>query len=125
MKREKDKYIVISVINALVRNFVLPNPYSTFFQDEAKAVGFNFLIGGTIIHSLTFLLTKLFYKKGEDSSSFGSLCYFIWYVVNTFIFIVVGHFIKNIYLFVGILLFIYILFIVVFFKINYFSKSDF
>lgn len=107
-------YKLVSIISALVRQFLLPNPYMSWFENEIYADLFNIVIGGFVLHKLSFWLTGLGYTKGIDEPVGGSFGYLISYIILTTIIILVGKFIVDIKLAIGIFLVIYIiLFIIV------------
>lgn len=101
-------YKLISLISAFIRQFLLPNPYINFFDNEAMADLFNIIIGGAILHSLSFLLTKCGYEKGIDDPASGSLGYLISYCYLTTLITGLGYFISNITVFIIIFSVIYI-----------------
>lgn len=76
-------YKIIHILSALIRQFLLPNPYNHFFSYVIYADLFNVLIGGTILHFLSFLLTGVGYIKGVNSPASGSLGYLISYIYLT------------------------------------------
>ena len=102
-------YNLVSTISALVRQFLLPNPYISWFENEIYANLFNIVIGGFILHKLSFWLTGKGYKKGIDEPEGGSFGYLISYIILTIIITLVGKFIVNIKLAIGIFLVIYII----------------
>lgn len=102
-------YKIIHILSALVRQFLLPNPYIHLFSDAIYADLFNILIGGTILHFLSFILTGVGYTKGVDSPASGSLGYLISYIYLTALITVLGFFIENIKIFIIVFIVIYIL----------------
>lgn len=109
-------YNLVYFISAFIRQFLLPNPYINFFNNDAIAALFNITVGGVILHKLSFNLTGMHYDKG-DCPTFGSFSYLIWYCINTAIFIGVSSFIINPYFLTLTLIIIYITLFVVLYKI--------
>ena len=50
-------YKFISILSAFIRQFLLPNPYVNIIGNEIYADLFNIIIGGTILHCLSYILT--------------------------------------------------------------------
>jgi len=62
-------YNSIHLISALIRQFLLPNPYH-FFSNDAYSDLFNMFIGGAIFWKLSYWLTGAGYKKSvKDRNS--------------------------------------------------------
>lgn len=101
-------YKLVNIISALVRQFLLPNPYISWFDNELYADLFNVVIGGVILHKLSFWLTGIGYTKGIDEPAGGSFCYLISYIILTTVITLIGKFIGNIKLAIVIFLVIYI-----------------
>lgn len=102
-------YRFVHLVSALVRQFVLPNPYINIIGNKAYADLFNIIIGGTIIHIFAFILTGCGYHKDIDDPAAGSLGYLISYCYITAIITFLGFLISNFILFVIIFLICYIL----------------
>jgi len=117
-------YKIIHVISALIRQFLLPNPYINWFDNEIHADLFNILIGGWILHKLSFWLTGIGYTKGIDEPASGSLGYLVSYIILTVVITLIGKFIVNIKVAIVVFIVIYILLCIVVSKIfnrhNYF-----
>lgn len=110
-------YKIIHILSALIRQFLLPNPYNNFFNDAIYADLFNVLIGGTILHILSFLLTGVGYIKGVNSPASGSLGYLISYIYLTALITVLGFFIKSVKILIIVFIIIYIISIIIVGKI--------
>lgn len=89
-------YKAIHLISAIIRQFVLPNPYSSVIKDNVYAELFNIFVGGTIIHVLAYILTGCGYTRGVDSQSSGSLGYLIRYIYLTFLITGLGYVFNSI-----------------------------
>ena len=81
-------YSIISLISAWIRQFYLPNPFATIINSSYADL-FNILIGGAILHFLSYGMTSIYYERGS-MPVIGSISYLFWYVINTFIFIGIG-----------------------------------
>ena len=68
-------YKVVYIISALIRQFLLPNPYLNLFKEEVYADLFNIIIGGVILHKLSYWLTGIGYTKGVNEPVEGSIGY--------------------------------------------------
>ena len=101
-------YKFIHLISALIRQFLLPNPYTNIIENKNCADLFNIIIGGTIIHFCAFFLTGLVYHRGVDSPASGSFGYLISYCYITGVITLIGYFISNIIVFIIVCLIIYI-----------------
>lgn len=50
-------YKFVSILSAFIRQFLLLNPYVNIIGNEIYADLFNIIIGGTILHYLSYILT--------------------------------------------------------------------
>jgi hypothetical protein len=105
-------YKLVSILSILVRQFLLPNPYERIFSEESTSLLFNLIIGGLILHFLSYTLTGIFYNKGE-APSLGSIMYLLWYIINTAIITVAGMLIQNVYWLIIILIITYLIIYIV------------
>lgn len=101
-------YKFIHLISALIRQFLLSNPYINVIGNETYADLFNIVIGGTIIHIFAFILTGCGYQKGIDDPALGSFGYLISYCYITAIITFLGFLISNFAIFVIVYLVVYI-----------------
>lgn len=76
-------YKIFNILSMLIRQFYLPNPYVKYFESSLYADAFNIIIGGNILHMLSFFLTSSIYKKGRHPSWIGCSLYCINYIINT------------------------------------------
>lgn len=81
-------YSIISLISAWIIQFYLPNPFATILNPSYADI-FNILVGGAILHFLSYGMTSIYYERGS-MPVVGSISYLFWYVINTFIFIGIG-----------------------------------
>lgn len=109
-------YKAIHLISAIIRYF-LPNPYINWFSDKNLADGFNILIGGAILGTLSYLLTKCGYTKGVDDPASGSAGYLISYCYLTALITLLGKFVINIKLAIFVFGLLYIISCIIVFKV--------
>ena len=101
-------YKFIHLISALIRQFVLPNPYINIIGSEVYADLFNIFIGGTILHFCAYILTGCGYTKGVDDPASGSFGYLISYCYVTALNTILGYLISNITVFIIVFIVLYI-----------------
>lgn len=106
-------YKFISIISALIRQFLLPNPYINLFSQEVYADLFNIIIGGIILHKLSFWLTGMAYTRGINEPAEGSVGYLFSYIILTLLITFLSKIISNIWIMVCVFLIIYILLCIV------------
>lgn len=100
-------YKFIHLISALIRQFVLPNPYINIIGNEVYADLFNIFIGGTILHFCAYILTGCGYTRRVDDPAFGSFGYLISYCYVTALITALGYFISNITVFIIVFIVLY------------------
>lgn len=110
-------YKIIHFFSAIIRYF-LPNPYITLFANKNIADGFNVVIGGTILGTLSHLMTKSIYSKGIDEPAIGSFWYLVNYCYLTAVITLLGKFIINIKTVIIVFLSIYIISCIVEYKLK-------
>lgn len=101
-------YKFIHLISALIREFVLPNPYINIIGSKVYADLFNIFIGGTILHFCAYILTGCGYTKGVDNPASGSFGYLISYCYVTALITILGYLISNITVFIIMFIILYI-----------------
>lgn len=99
-------YYITSLISVWIRQFYLPNPFATIINSSYADI-FNILIGGAILHFLSFSITSIYYERGS-MPTIGSISYLFWYIVNTFIFIGIGKITTSLVTFSILVLIVYI-----------------
>ncbi len=82
-------YQLVAYISAIIR-FNLPNPYLSWIANQTYADIFNIIIGGLILHKLSYWLSGCSYYKGIDDPSKGSFGYLISYIFLTFTITIIG-----------------------------------
>lgn len=74
-------YKLVSGLSALIRLFVLPNPFESF----KNGILIN-IIAEPILHAITFGTVGIFYTKGEFPAG-GSILYLFFYCIHVFLLI--------------------------------------
>jgi len=74
-------YKIIYVSSVLIRQFVLPNPFSGLFSNAIYDDLFNITVGGTILGVISYILTGILYDKDRLPSFFGSLIFLFNYAL--------------------------------------------
>lgn len=113
-------YKIISNLSLLIRTFLLPNPFSTFFESEGMAFLVNGTIGNFIMWLLSFTMCGIFYTPKIDSPSKGSILYLIFFIINTVIFMLLGEYIKTLkwFIIIGMIVYIIIYGLLIFIRVN-------
>ena len=93
-------YKFIHLVSAIIRQFVLPNPYTNIIGNEVYADLFNIFISGTILHFCAYILTDCGYTRGINDPASGSFGYLISYCYITALITTLGYFISNITVFI-------------------------
>lgn len=89
------EYHITAAICALIRFFLLPNPFqmASDFPEYAFLV---FAFAEAIIYTVTFVVVGVYYRKGFDNPVKGSLLYLAFYAIHTGLFYLIGAFGFNI-----------------------------
>lgn len=101
-------YKLINLISAIIREFLLPNPFENIIGNKVYADLFNIFVGGFILYKMAYIMTGCWYTRGANKPAGGSLSYLICYTVITGLFILLSSYIKNIWICLGIFFGIYI-----------------
>ncbi len=79
-------YKIISEFNSLIREEIMPNPFEFVSDNQLIVMLFTYLIGGMILHIISFSMVGVFYNRGQ-ASVFGSIGYMIAFSFNGWILI--------------------------------------
>ena len=101
-------YTFVNTISALIREFLLPNPFENIMGNKMWADIFNIFVGGAILHMLAFFMTGCWYTRGVNKPVGGSFGYLISYCFITFLFVILSNFIKDLEICLIVFLGIYI-----------------
>lgn len=83
-------YSVIALISLLIRQLVLPNPFDALDGTVITISGIdiavipelmNYIIEAPL-HTITFALAGLYYKKSYNMPAIGSILYFVFYCIH-------------------------------------------
>ena len=116
-------YYIISVISAVIRQFLLPNPFANLFSNQVYANLFNIIFGGFILHILTYIMTGTIYEKGS-APGIGSFLYLFNYCFITGTIILITWLIHNFWIAIIICVLIYIVALILLSKFSS-EKYDF
>lgn len=105
--KKESSYSLVASISYLIRQFLLPNPFSNLFESGTAEL-VNLIFGGLLI-ALAYSLTGTWYvgKKGDYWK--GSLGFLINFSILTGLILLTSKFINDIYWVSGIFMFIYII----------------
>ncbi|HOQ07379.1 MAG TPA: hypothetical protein PK127_01225 [Clostridiales bacterium] len=70
-------YIIIATASTIIRQFLLPNPFSSLPNG-----GLYNLAASILLNPLTFFIDGLFYDRGSDPAC-GSFLYLVFYIIHT------------------------------------------
>ena len=90
-------YQLIKVISYLIRQFLLPNPFTNLFENSGMAEIINWIFGGVLV-PLAYFLTGTWYDR--DIKSIGSIGFLINYAILTGLILLITKYVFNIYLIV-------------------------
>lgn len=107
-------YQIISVLNSIIREQVMPNPFEFVSDNQLIVILFTYLIGGTILHIISFNMCGVFYKRGQ-APVLGSIGYMFFFTLNTFVIIKISEWLNGISM-IGIIyaLIVFIIFILLY-----------
>ena len=81
-------YQIVSTLNGFIREEIFTNPFEFVSDNQLIVMLFTYLIGGTILHIISFHMCGVFYKRGQ-APALGSIGYMIafslnvWLLINT------------------------------------------
>ena len=107
-------YQIISALNGFIREEMIPNPFEFISEDQLIVMLFTYLIGGTILHIISFNMCGVFYKRGQ-APVLGSIGYMIAFGLNVWLLINISKVFDSI-LTISV---IYSIIVIVIFKILY------
>lgn len=88
-------YQLIKVFSYLVRQFLIPNPFTNLIKNPGMAEIVNWIFGGALI-PLAYFLTGTWYDG--DVKFIGSIGFLFNYAILTGLFLMITKFITNLYL---------------------------
>lgn len=84
-------YRFIAFISVLIRQFILPNPFEPLGENIPITINEIVImltpdlvnwIAEPILHTITFTIVGIYYKKGYNNPSVGSFLYLIFYIFH-------------------------------------------
>ncbi len=87
-------YEIIKLSSYIIRQFVLPNPFTNFIKDPSQATIINWIVGGIFI-PLSYVLTGTWYDK--KTPVIGCIGFLANYALLTGLFLVITLIVKNLY----------------------------
>ena len=106
-------YNFVKMVNAFIREEILPNPFETISENQIIVIIFTYIIGGTILHFISFNMVGIFYKKGQ-APIIGSILYLFSYAFNVWLILNIGKLFSNIIITIS----IYIILVIIIFIIS-------
>ena len=112
-------YNFVRMINALIREEIIPNPFEIISANKIISMIFTYIIGGSILHFISFNMVGIFYRKGQ-APIVGSILYLFSYTFNVCLILNIHKLFPNIIMAISIYI---ILVIMIFIISNKLKKS--
>lgn len=103
-------YHLIKVISYLVRQYLIPNPFTNLIKNPGKAEIVNWIFGGILV-PLAYFLTGTWYDG--NVKFIGSFGFLFNYAILTGLFLLITKFMTNLYLVVFLFILCYVILCVV------------
>lgn len=104
--KKETSYTLMCGISILIRQYVLPNPFTNMF-DSGMAELINLCCGGVLV-PLAYFLTGTWYVSKKGEYWIGSLGFLVNYSILTGLILLISKFISDIYWCLGLLVMLYI-----------------
>lgn len=80
-------YKIVSALNGFIREEMITNPFEFISDNQLVVMLFTYLIGGIILHIISFNMCGVFYKRGQAPvlGSIGymmAFCFNVWVIKN-------------------------------------------
>ena len=111
-------YQIVSTLNGFIREEILPNPFDFISDNQLIVMLFTYLIGGMILHIISFFMCGVFYNRGQ-APVLGSIGYMMAFSLNVWILINISKLFNSI-LTISI---IYVIIVIAIFKVLYKIKN--
>lgn len=102
-------YQIISALNGFIREEMIPNPFDFISDNQLMVMLFTYLIGGMILHIISFSMCGVFYNRGQ-APVLGSIGYMMAFSLNVWLLINSSKLFNSI-LTISIIYFIVVIFI--------------
>lgn len=85
-------YNLVAMVSFIIRQFCLPNPFEPLCNSVTiELTNITIPVGADllnwfiapILHSVTFVVVGMYYRRGENNPLMGSLLYFVFYCIHT------------------------------------------
>lgn len=103
-------YQIVSALNGLIREEIMPNPFEFISNNEVVAILFFALFGGKVLNKIAFSMCGIFHSR-RGNKTLGSIGYMFFYCLNVWILLKIQTLTQNIKL----ILIIYIIAIIALF----------
>lgn len=90
-------YQIVSTLNGFIREEIFTNPFEFVSDNELIVMLFTYLIGGTILHIISFSMCGVFYNRGE-APVLGSIGYMMAFSYNVWILINISKLFNSIFI---------------------------
>ena len=90
-------YQIISGLNSLIREEVIPNPFEFISDNQLIVDLFTYLIGGIILYKISFAMCGVFYNRG-DAPILGSILYMMAFSFNVWVLINISKLFNSIFI---------------------------
>ena len=111
-------YQIVSALNGLIREEMIPNPFEFMFQNPIIAILFSSLIGGKILQDIAYTMCGILYKS-RSNKFLGSIGYMFFYCINVQVLIKLCQWFQDI----NLVIWIYMLFVILMFIVLYKAKN--
>lgn len=118
--QKENSYTIIATISCIIRQFVLPNPFTNMFEPGIAELA-NLICGGFLI-TLAYYLTRTWYKRKKGEYWKGSLGFLINFIILNDSLLLISKFITNIYWIIGLFLVLYIILYII--EAKLFNKNS-
>lgn len=102
-------YQIVSALNGLIREEMIPNPFDFISDNQLMVMLFTYLMGGMILHIISFSMCGVFYNRGQ-APVLGSIGYMMAFSLNVWLLINISK-LFNSNLSISIVYFIVVIFI--------------
>ncbi len=89
-------YQIVSALNGFIREEMIPNPFEFISDNECIVILFTYLIGGTILHIISFAMCGVLYNRGS-CPVLGSMGYMFFFILNVGILMILNKWFNNIF----------------------------
>lgn len=100
-------YQLISSINSIIREEIMPNPFSFISSNEIVVILFFSLFGSKLLHTIVFNMCGIFYIS-KSNKTLGSIGYMFFYYINIQVLLKLNELFNN----VALIMIIYIITVV-------------